>query len=728
MHEYQDYFDTDKREEPYNTFREEREDYLSLLDMILESILEHKGLHSTDRLYSRGLVITENELKDYYEMPPVFRRADVCNPLLREWVREAFEHIRLRSESTLKQGLSGEKDSVLRIWKIRELFCHGIRETLALLIALAYDTDRRYERIFGFLQDDVSMGEPTEGLLNALVGRAFSNDDLQYDDTLFKPLDNDLFNWLFVYTEERGLRRRLLLNQPVLEILTGADIGELLRSNGAYLYTEEEDIPVFFEEYTERIRRAFLEGGDFFYLENKDSDTVLHLLYAVSQRDGYELYVLKAAKLLDKKPEEREELMSLLSARLRLNKAYLAVSIRDIPDKEDTWQTVSCLIKRMHPSGCVAVFGKGLSHSVLSAEGIPSVPIEEPGVGLRIAIWDHFLRRDDRIGLEDDVNIPDIADCHEMSYGMIKRVCDHARSVASLKEEKSIGKAALMESLRQINSPDLASYATPINASYTWDDITIEPSQLAILHTACDRYRLRNRIGEAWGLKRSNAYGQGVSLLLYGPAGTGKTMAAQVIANELSLPLYRVDTSRIFSKYIGETEKNLSVIFEAAEGADVILFFDEADALFSKRTEISGSNDKYSNSETAHLLQKIEEYNGMSILATNYYQNFDSAFVRRITYAAHLESPGEELRYILWSTMLPREAETEPDIDYHFLAKQFKLSGSNIKAILYSAAYMAGAEGRKLGMAHIARALQYEYKKQGRLIDGSEFGKLMVYL
>ncbi len=151
-------------------------------------------------------------------------------------------------------------------------------------------------------------------------------------------------------------------------------------------------------------------------------------------------------------------------------------------------------------------------------------------------------------------------------------------------------------------------------------------------------------------------------------------------------------------------------------------------ALFSKRTEISGSNDKYSNSETAFLLQKIEEYDGMSILATNYYRNFDSAFIRRITYAVNLRSPDEEQRYELWRSILPAEAEISGELDFRLLAAQFDLSGSNIKAILYSAAYMAGAEGAPLSMRHVAKAMQYEYKKLGRLINSNEFGPLMAYL
>ena len=315
-----------------------------------------------------------------------------------------------------------------------------------------------------------------------------------------------------------------------------------------------------------------------------------------------------------------------------------------------------------------------------------------------------------------------MADCYEIPYGKVRKVIGHTIATARMKQDPVIDKWMILDSLRQMNQVDFSGLATYVNPAYTWDDITITEQQRAIMQTACDRYRLRNRIGEGWGLKRKNAYGNGVSILLYGPPGTGKTMAAQVIANELTLPLYRVDISQISSKYIGETEKNLAVIFNAAAKANVILFFDEADALFSKRTSVGDSHDKYANSETAYLLQKIEEYDGMSILSTNYYNNFDDAFVRRITYSIHLQQPDKETRYTLWTTILPKTAAVSDDIDFKFLADKFDLSGSNIKAILFNAAYMAGAEKSEIEMRHIVRAMEYEFNKLGKLVNNSDFG------
>ncbi|MCR5654177.1 MAG: ATP-binding protein [Lachnospiraceae bacterium] len=216
---------------------------------------------------------------------------------------------------------------------------------------------------------------------------------------------------------------------------------------------------------------------------------------------------------------------------------------------------------------------------------------------------------------------------------------------------------------------------------------------------------------------------------MYGPPGTGKTMAAQAIANEVMTPLYRVDVSQIFSKYIGETQKNLSRIFDEAQKRSVVLFFDEADALFTRRTEIKDSHDKYANSDTSFLLQKVEEYNGISILATNNYQSFDPAFMRRLSYVVRFERPDEETRRKMWENMLPKQVPIGADVDFAWLSSQFTdLSGSNIKSILLAATYFAAAEKRSVGMKDIILATRYEFEKLGRLIDSDDFGQFAIYM
>ncbi|MBQ4464330.1 MAG: ATP-binding protein [Eubacterium sp.] len=212
--------------------------------------------------------------------------------------------------------------------------------------------------------------------------------------------------------------------------------------------------------------------------------------------------------------------------------------------------------------------------------------------------------------------------------------------------------------------------------------------------------------------------------MFYGQPGTGKTMAAQVIANELGLELYRIDLSQMVSKYIGETQKNVTKLFERAKNTNAILFFDEADSLFSKRSEVKDFHDKNANAETAHLLQKLEDYEGITILATNYAQNIDDAFKRRIRFMVNFVFPDAPVRRRLWKTILPDGVPTEETLDLDFFADNFELSGSNIKEILTAAAFLAAADKRGLKNDDIIEAVKLNFEKHGKVLSDADFGYL----
>ena len=231
---------------------------------------------------------------------------------------------------------------------------------------------------------------------------------------------------------------------------------------------------------------------------------------------------------------------------------------------------------------------------------------------------------------------------------------------------------------------------------------------------------------EQWGFERILPYGRGISMLFTGPPGTGKTMSALVMAKAMGTELYRVDLTRVVSKYIGETEKNLAEIFDRAALSGAILFFDEADSLFGKRSEVKDSHDKYANMETSYLLQKMEEYEGLTILATNFSQNLDDAFMRRIHYIIKFPFPDAEQREQLWRSVLPANMPTE-ELDFPFLAKTFELSGGPIKNIVLTAAYMAAEQGSHVTMKHMVEAAIQEYKKTGKLLMRERLGQYSHY-
>jgi len=265
-----------------------------------------------------------------------------------------------------------------------------------------------------------------------------------------------------------------------------------------------------------------------------------------------------------------------------------------------------------------------------------------------------------------------------------------------------------------------------VDTEYTWDDLQLEEPLKTSLKAVCAQVEHQGMVLDEWGLRRRYPYGRCVSVLMSGPPGTGKTMTAQVLASQLGLELYKVDLSQIVDKYIGETEKRLKQVFEQAEKSNMVLFFDEADALLGKRSEVKDSKDKYANTEVAYLLQKMEEYSGIVLMATNQAGNMDSAFLRRFRYHLVFTLPDETMRRKLWTDALAGIPSKHIQLDY--LARQFQLSGAQIKNIALNAAYRAADDGGVLRMEHLVQAVFQEFHKEGKVLLSSEFGEYGVML
>jgi SpoVK/Ycf46/Vps4 family AAA+-type ATPase len=237
------------------------------------------------------------------------------------------------------------------------------------------------------------------------------------------------------------------------------------------------------------------------------------------------------------------------------------------------------------------------------------------------------------------------------------------------------------------------------------------------LRELCARVVNRHRVLDDWGFGSRLSLGTGANALFAGPSGTGKTMAAEIIAREVGLDLFKINLSAVVSKYIGETEKNLDRIFRAAEASNAILLFDEAEALFGKRSEVRDSHDRYANIEIAYLLQKMEEYEGVAILATNLRQNLDESFVRRLAYTVHFPFPDEAERRRIWARIWPSRTPLADDVDLDRLAGEFRLAGGNIKNIALAAAFLAVADGDEVTMSHVLHATRREYQKLGKALE-----------
>ncbi len=315
----------------------------------------------------------------------------------------------------------------------------------------------------------------------------------------------------------------------------------------------------------------------------------------------------------------------------------------------------------------------------------------------------------------------DVAAKFRLSMGQIVEAAEVARLSATARGDERPVASDLDLGSRQASSSRLGELAARLPPGYRWVDLVVPERQLELLQSISAYLRHRDRVLSDWGYDRTVARTQGLKVLFAGESGTGKTMAAQVLAAELGLELFRVDLATIVSKYIGETEKNLDRIFGAADGSNAILFFDEADALFGKRSEVSDSHDRYANIEVAYLLQKMEGYAGAVILATNFRRNIDDAFVRRLDFVIDFPFPEVEDRKRIWRLLLPEEAPLGDDLDLDFLATQFKLSGGGIRNCSLSAAFQAADDDGVIGMRHLVRAVALEYGKQGRLTLEADF-------
>ncbi len=373
---------------------------------------------------------------------------------------------------------------------------------------------------------------------------------------------------------------------------------------------------------------------------------------------------------------------------------------------------------------------KGLLVYALSKEKMPmrditkeeftELEIPTPTTQEREECWRLFAKD---YALGDDIDLLEMATKFLFTPGKIKAALANARSLATMNKDILIPRATLFQGCNNQMSSELTQKATKVKANFGFEDIVMNRDQRETLEHAIDQMNFRKQVYDNWHYTKKYPYGRGLSVLLFGAPGTGKSMCAQVIAHELNLELYRVDLSKVIDKYVGETEKSISMIFREAKKCNVVLFFDECDTLFAKRSDDGGSNQASNNNKTALLLQEVEAYDGVSVLATNYKHNIDPAFFRRMKYIVEFQFPNADTREMLWRTTIPKDTPLAEDVDIRFLAEKFEFAGGNIKNCILNAAFLAAADGdgKEVHMKHYLQAIRYEYVKTGKVFTRSDF-------
>ena len=339
-----------------------------------------------------------------------------------------------------------------------------------------------------------------------------------------------------------------------------------------------------------------------------------------------------------------------------------------------------------------------------------SLEIAKPTHGEQQAAWVQVLGEQsatfaERLAAHFNLNLSTIAQ-------VVEEVLNESNETAEQLESR------VWAACSTIARPRLGTLAQRIDPKATWDDLVLPPEQTKLLHQIAQQVNQRHRVYEEWGFAQKMNRGLGISALFTGESGTGKTMAAEVIANELKIDLYRIDLSTVVSKYIGETEKNLRRVFDATEDSGMLLM-DEADALFGKRSEVKDSHDRYANIEINYLLQRMESYRGLAILATNMKSALDQAFLRRLRFTVDFPFPTVNERKLIWQKVFPAQVPKE-ELDYDRLARS-NIPGGNIHSIALNAAFLAAQQGSKVSMLLILQAMETELQKLGKPMSKAEF-------
>ncbi|MER6187915.1 ATP-binding protein [Streptomyces sp. NPDC001652] len=505
--------------------------------------------------------------------------------------------------------------------------------------------------------------------------------------------------------------RPLHLDEHVLHHLTGLPaVDDRLAGTVSRDMTGRPPLPPSYERVAVELHGALsaLAEPALVRLSGEDADDALGVACRLAELSGLVPLVVRVAALPGPGPE-----LALLSRLLDRESLLLGGMI--VLDPTDTGEETASLVHALTglldtPVVVVPADGTRQSGRALLRRAVPL-----PGPDERRRMWTTALR-----GRADDPEGPlartieGLAEDYRLGAGAIGTVVREALTTAAPAELPGRLRAAC----RQAARAQLEGLAERIEPQARWDDLVLPAGPMTLLHDIARQVRHRTQVHERWGFGRHASRGTGVTALFTGESGTGKTLAAEVIAAELGLDLYRIDLAGVVNKYVGETEKNLRRVFDAAEAGGAVLLFDEADALFGRRGEIRDGHDRYANLEVAYLLQRMESYRGLALLTTNLRSALDRAFLRRLRFVVQFPFPDEPLRTALWRHAFPADTPCA-GIDFGLLA-QMHLTGGSIHAIALGAAFAAADEGSVVVPAHILRSAQVEYVKHDRAITDAE--------
>ncbi|MCX6581409.1 MAG: AAA family ATPase [Candidatus Aminicenantes bacterium] len=663
---------------------------------------------------------------------------------LPDQLKKHGETVSLKIENSLNAGIH------LPLFHLSSIFHLNSIEREILIICLAPELDLKYEKLYAYLQDDVTLKQPTVNLaLELLCG---GSDNPAEEKTRARACFFDrspLFKYrLLKFTggDEQSppgtlLSRRLKIDDRIANFLLGFNVMDSSLSSFTKLLepTREWTSLVLEDDLKERLTRLAAEyfDNDFqrgdkkrlvFYLQGPYGAGKKSMAEALCRQLRLPLMVVDTGDFSqlnnDRNPAEA------------ITRLFRETLLQPAAIYFEAFDRLSAPVQVQEEGGKAALFRKMIIGAVEEFSFLTFLAGEKEWqpqgsfqtlafVKIRFPVPSYPLRKRLWEQLAPGINSDGMAAKFNFTGGQVRDAAAEATNLAMMHGGQGVAGVAdedLFRACRAQSNRKLSEMAQKIEPLYTWPDIVLPTDTMDQLKEIRNCLKYRHLVYGDWGFAKKISLGKGLNALFSGPSGTGKTMAAEVIAGEVGLELYKIDLSCVVSKYIGETEKNLAGIFKEAETANAILFFDEADALFGKRSEVKDSHDRYANIEIGYLLQRMEEYEGVTILATNMKNNMDEAFVRRMHFAVDFPFPDEDSRLRIWKNIFPAQTPVDKGIDFDFFSKNFNIPGGNIKNIALAAAFYAADDGLSVKTEHLILACKREFQKMGKLCLKSDFG------
>jgi AAA+ superfamily predicted ATPase len=668
-----------------------------------------------------GLVINDAEadrlLAGKSDAEKLFYRDDSEAAALNRSVAEAGRSIEVQRQLLAKEG----RQPAIEV--LAHLFGLSAFERKVLLLCLAPELDSSFGRLYAYAQDDVTQKHPTPQLALALFGGEGEH-WLAARRSLMPDAALRRFRLVALETgrtpELGAVDRPMRLKERAGDYLLGVNnlderASDLLQAVPAAPLADDQ------QHLVGRLQQSIASGAadrawPVVNLIGPPGSGKSAVAKALCERLSLNLYGLDVQRIMTT-GAERQESLRLLERESLLSQFALYIDLTD-PDMSAELQSAlrtSGLLERL---GLILFVGSRERWQT-KRKTVAAHLSKLDARGQRV-LWEGALAG---LSLSSNGEIDRIVQQFDFGPQDIAEAVAAARGYAALRTAEE-GTALLSDDLwqacREQAGWHLDELAQKIKPCHTWDDIVLPGDVFKQLQEIAAQVANRAKVYEEWGFGAKLNRGRGINALFAGQSGTGKTLAAEVLANHLDLSLYRIDLSGVVSKYIGETEKNLRKVFDAAEQSGAILFFDEADALFGKRSEVKDSHDRYANIEINYLLQRMEEYRGLAILATNMKSHMDEAFMRRLRFLVDFPFPDTRYRADIWRRVIPDDAEKE-ELDYNALSR-LDITGGNINNIAVNAAFLAADEGKAISMAHIFQCARREYVKIDKLVLESEFG------